>query len=67
MTDNQVNLSHFSQIFFKGPAESAEIAEIFYLLCKYLVYAATRGIFPQENISAISAISAGPKTSEPAG
>ena len=33
----------------------SQIAEIFYLLCKYLVFAATRGIFPKENISAISA------------
>ena len=36
----------------------AQIAQKYYLLCKYLVYAATRGIFPKENISAVSAISA---------
>ena len=59
--------------FFLGPAEIAEIAEIFgcawmvnltqksqksqkyYLLCKYLICATTRGIFPKENISALSA------------
>ncbi len=45
---------------FRVPQKSQK-SQKFYLLCKYLVYVATRGIFPKENISAISAISAGLK------
>ena len=59
--NNNLSPAEMAEGLARRPEGESQIAEIFYLLCKYLVFAATRGIFPKENISAISAISAGPQ------
>ena len=45
------------KVYLDGPKGKVK-SQKYYLLCKYLVCAATRGIFPKENISALSALSA---------